>query len=111
MRSHLLAPLLILFGAIILAGCNAAGNKVTKIPQSGDTKPSPPTAHADGVRRITIHELNELRKKNEVFVVDVRNEASFNAGHIPGAKLIPNTEILNHLDELPKDKLIVTYCS
>jgi len=35
----------------------------------------------------------------------------YDLGHIPGAKLIPAGEILNHLNELPKDKLIVTYCS
>jgi rhodanese-related sulfurtransferase len=41
----------------------------------------------------------------------VRNEASYNAGHVRGAKLIPVGEIANHLNELPKDKLIITYCS
>ena len=52
-----------------------------------------------------------MMKKGEVFIVDVRNEASYNAGHIPGAKLIPSGEILNHINELPKNKLIVTYCA
>ena len=109
MRSHFLTVLLVLSGAIVFAGCIAAGNKVTKIQQPS---PSPTaTTYADGVRRITIIELQELIKKNGAFIVDVRNEASYNAGHIPGAKLIPAAEILNHLDELPKDKLIVTYCS
>ena len=56
-------------------------------------------------------DLREKIKKDEVFILDVRNQASFDAGHIPGSKLIPSGEILNHLDELPKDKLIVTYCS
>ncbi len=49
--------------------------------------------------------------KNEAVVIDVRNEASFNSGHIRGAKLIPEAEVLNHINELPKNKLIVTYCS
>jgi rhodanese-related sulfurtransferase len=49
--------------------------------------------------------------KKEAVVIDVRNEASYEAGHIRGAKLIPHDEILNRLNELPKGKLIVTYCS
>lgn len=105
---------LALLGSIFLSGCNN-NNPVSRIGQAANsnTNPqaSPQTAHADGVRRVTTIELNDLMKKNEVFIVDVRNEASFNAGHIPGAKLIPAGEILNHVNELPKNKLIVTYCS
>jgi 3-mercaptopyruvate sulfurtransferase SseA len=109
MRSHSLAILLVLCGAIVFAGCTAAGNKVTRIQQPSPT--TTPTTYADGVRRITIIELQELVKKHEAVIVDVRNDVAYNAGHIPGSKLIPAAEILNHLDELPKDKLIVTYCS
>jgi 3-mercaptopyruvate sulfurtransferase SseA len=104
---------LVLFGSL-LSGCNTA-NPVERIGQAGNTNANPQAApqatYADGARRITIKELNDMMKKGEVFIVDVRNEASYNAGHIPGAKLIPVGEILNHINELPKDKLIVTYCS
>jgi 3-mercaptopyruvate sulfurtransferase SseA len=109
MRSHTLTGLLLVLGAFVLAACSAAGNKVTKIQQPSTS--TTPTTYADGARRITIVELQDLIKKHQVFVVDVRNDVSYNAGHIPGAKLIPAAEILNHVDELPKDKLIVTYCS
>ncbi len=111
MRSHSLTALLVLLGAIVFAACSAAGNKVTKIQQPGTNANNTPTSYADGARRITIVELQDLIKKHGVFIVDVRNEVSYNTGHIPGAKLIPAGEILNHVDELPKDKLIVTYCS
>ena len=49
--------------------------------------------------------------KNEAVVIDVRSEDSYNAAHIKGAKLIPEVEVVKRSDELPKDKLIVTYCS
>jgi hypothetical protein len=110
MRFYSLTISFAILGAIVIAGCSAAGNKVTKIQQPA-TSNNAPTTYADGARRITIVELQDLIKKHEVFIVDVRNQASFDAGHLPGAKLIPSAEILNHVDELPKDKLIVTYCS
>ena len=69
------------------------------------------SAPADGVRRVTTVELQDLINKGQAFVVDVRNQASYDAGHIKGARLIPNTEILSHAKELPRDKTIVTYCS
>ena len=102
--------LLIVAAAVIFAACNAAdqtANTNTK-PAQG---PGANTVYADGARRITGDELVAMMKNNEAIVVDVRNQASYDMGHIPGAKLIPAEAILNHLDELPHDKLIVTYCS
>jgi rhodanese-related sulfurtransferase len=63
------------------------------------------------VRRITVVELQQLVSKGEAFVVDVRNDASYKQGHIKGARLIPTNQILQRADELPQDKVIVTYCS
>jgi len=101
---------LIAVAAVIFAACNAVDHTV-----SSNSKPAPSpgsdTVYADGARRITADELVKLVKNNEAVVIDVRNQASYDLGHIPGAKLIPAGDILNHLDELPKDKMIVTYCS
>jgi len=112
MRRNLLFPAIILLGAIIL-GCNSAERKVSEFAQASDKKPSPqqPAPPSDGARRITLAETQELLKNGKAVIIDVRNQASYDQGHIPGAKLIPSTEILNHLDELPRDKTIVTYCS
>jgi rhodanese-like protein len=94
-------------GAVAQSGCNSAEKK----NNSGPIATTSPVTPADGVRRITTVELQDLLAKNQAFVIDVRTEASYNAGHIRGAKLIPEADIPNHLSELPKDKLIVTYCS
>ena len=112
MRRNLLFPAIILLGAIIL-GCNSAERKVSEFAQAADKKASPqqPVPPSDGARRITLPEMQELVKKGQAVVIDVRNQAAYDQGHIPGAKLIPSTEILEHLDELPRDKTIITYCS
>jgi 3-mercaptopyruvate sulfurtransferase SseA len=99
---------LILTSAIVF-GCSR--NKVTQIAQAGEQTSPTPATYVDGAPRITIVELQKKIKNNEVFIVDVRDQASYDAGHLPGAKLIPANQILNHVDELPKNKLIVTYCS
>jgi 3-mercaptopyruvate sulfurtransferase SseA len=109
MRSNSLLILLVLFGSALLLGCGT--NNVRKTSGQTTSSPATPTTFADGAARITIAELEQKRKNNEVFIVDVRNQAAFDAGHIPGSKLIPAGEILSHVDELPKNKLIVTYCS
>jgi len=109
MRHKFLPLLLVLVTAAIAISCNAI-DRVASGNQN-KTQSEPPTTYADGARRITIDELETLIKDKEVFLVDVRNQAAYDLGHIPGAKLIPSAEILNHLDELPRDKMIVTYCS
>jgi 3-mercaptopyruvate sulfurtransferase SseA len=101
--------LILVSTAIMLAACNAIDTKVAShAPKSGA---SPQAAYPDGARRITIEEFEALQKDGQAFVVDVRNQAAYDMGHIPGSRLIPAGEILNHLNELPKDKMIVTYCS
>jgi hypothetical protein len=95
--------------AVVQSGCNSAEQKNGSGPIASSS-PAAPQPN-DGVRRVTTSELQDLLAKNQAFVVDVRTEASYNAGHIRSAKLIPEADIPNHLSELPKDKLIVTYCS
>ena len=104
---------------LTIIACNSAPRNATAERSSSSVSPepatngkvSPATAPNDGVRRITTVEAQDLLAKGEAVVIDVRNEASFKAGHIRGAKLIPAGDILAHINELPKNKLIVTYCS
>src|SRR5215216_7795862 len=108
MRFKFLFPVLVLATAVILISCNS----VDKVANTNVPKPAggPEVTYEDGARRITIDELDAMMKNGEAFVVDVRNQASYDLGHIPGSKLIPAGEIQNHLNELPRDKMIVTYC-
>ena len=95
--------------ALFLSACNSAQKHASNssVIASAPAAPLP----GDGVRRITAAELKDQLDKNQAVVIDVRNEGSYNQGHIRGAKLIPATEILSRLSELPRDKTIVTYCS
>ena len=45
-------------------------------------------------------------------IIDVRSEDDFLAGRIPGARLIPHTEMGNYVDSLSayKDEPILLYC-
>ena len=103
-----------LLGAVAQSGCNSAEQKNKNVgpivaSSPGTTAPAP--VASDGARRVTVAEAKEMLDKNEAVIIDVRNQASYDTAHIRGAKLIPEAEILNHIDELPKNKLIITYCS
>lgn len=109
MRLKYLYPAMILMAAVIFAACNAVDTTVKSHSQNSNA--SPETIYPDGAPRVTTVELETMMKEGKAFVVDVRSQDSYDMGHIPGSKLIPAGEILNHLNELPRDKMIVTYCS
>ena len=62
---------------------------------------------------ITAEEAKEIMDTEEGYVIlDVRTQEEYDEGHIPGAVLIPNTEVENRAEEaLPdKEQLILVYC-
>jgi rhodanese-related sulfurtransferase/biotin operon repressor len=48
--------------------------------------------------------------RGDIYLLDVRPLEEFAAGHLPGAVAIPLAELPQRINELPIDKLIVTYC-
>ena len=60
----------------------------------------------------TPHQLKELmdQKLPTLLVVDVRDKASYDKEHIPGAINIPLQELLGRLRDIPKEKTVVCYC-
>ena len=103
---------------LVAAACNPEAynqqaNKAAPAAGSGvaTAPPAVPVQPPDNVRRITVDELQQALAAHQAVLVDVRNDVAYKNGHIKGALLIPATEIDKHLAELPKDKLIVTYCA
>ena len=79
-------------------------------PQQNQSQQNQPTPN-DGARRITAEELHEIWEEGKVLVVDTRDEAAYKTSHIKGAISIPANQVLPRIDEFPRDKMIVTYCT
>lgn len=54
---------------------------------------------------------NQLKKPNNVVLVDVREPSEYASGHIPGAINVPVRSLTKNLDKIPTDKPVVLYCS
>lgn len=111
MRLYILLATTVLLAAVMIAGCS--GND---LPSGVAGKGNSPASNAgptpaDNVRRVTITELRDSLDQGKAIVVDVRGDASYNQEHIKGALDIPEALIVSRAGELPKDKLIVLYCS
>ncbi|MGZ8804407.1 MAG: MBL fold metallo-hydrolase [Microbacterium sp.] len=53
---------------------------------------------------------NELDDVRDAFILDVREESEFAAGHMPGAVNIGAGRVLWAASTLPRDRTIITYC-
>jgi 3-mercaptopyruvate sulfurtransferase SseA len=62
-------------------------------------------------RRISAADARKAVEKGEAVLVDVRAKESYDAEHAQGAILLPVYEIPARANELPKDKLVITYCT
>jgi len=62
---------------------------------------------------ITAEEARQILDREEGYIIlDVRTREEYDQGHIPGAILIPDTEIEVRAEEMltDKDQLILVYC-
>lgn len=53
--------------------------------------------------------LPRIKLGEDIFLIDVREEEEHEAFNI-GGKLIPLTELMDHQDEIPKDREVIIYC-
>jgi rhodanese-related sulfurtransferase len=64
----------------------------------------------DGVELLSAPELQERLEQGKVVVLDVRPEAEYRAGHIPGAVSAPPEQLGSIAPALPKRREVVAYC-
>jgi len=64
--------------------------------------------------RVTVEELKERMARGEEFAfVDTRNPTAWGEAEtkLPGAIRVPADEVDEHLEQVPKDRTAITYCT
>jgi len=64
--------------------------------------------------RITTDEIRERLDRGEQFTfVDTRNPTAWGESDkkLPAALRVPADEVEKHLNEIPKDRAVITYCT
>ncbi len=57
-----------------------------------------------------VKDLVSKKPQDELEIIDVRQPAEYERGHITGAKLLPLSTIADNTDKLDASKTVVTYC-
>jgi len=102
-----------LAGALLLTAAALPALAIQPPSAAPKAAPAPPAAAATEAtaRRIPAAEAREALAKGKAVLVDVRSKQEYDARHAQGALSIPLPEIDARAGELPKDKLVVTYCT
>ena len=64
--------------------------------------------------RVTVDEVKERMERGEPLAfIDTRNPQAWGESDIklPGAIRVPADEAEQHLDEIPRDRTVITYCT
>ena len=64
--------------------------------------------------RVMVDELKERMERGEQFAfVDTRNPKAWGEAEtkLPGAIRVPADEVEKHLEEIPRDRTVITYCT
>lgn len=91
---------ILLLAALLLTGC-------------GKTEGNKPAGEEKAYMNITAEEAKKLMDTEQDYVLlDVRTREEYESGHIPGALLIPDTELEERAEKelTNKDQLILVYC-
>ena len=89
--------LLLILAAALMSACQGAS----------------PTAEIDIAnlpQAVDVATTKALPGQADVVLLDVREQSEYDAGHIPGVKLIPLGQVPARLAEIPKDKTVILTC-
>jgi rhodanese-related sulfurtransferase len=59
---------------------------------------------------VDVQTVATIKERDDVIVLDVREQWEYDEGHIPGVTLIPMGEIASRLAEIPTDKEVIVTC-
>ena len=62
------------------------------------------------IAKVKAGEWEEWAAENEGILLDIREPNEWKLGTLPGALLIPMSELQNRIDEIPRDRPILCIC-
>ena len=90
---------IVLIGGLFLAAC---ASPAPAAPAQLDISNLPAA--------VDVATVQALNGRDDVLIIDVREQWEYDEGHIPGITLIPMGEIPNRLTDIPTDKPVIVTC-
>jgi 3-mercaptopyruvate sulfurtransferase SseA len=88
---------------------SAKGTKIGQGESAGPT--STEEIPYPEIKRIQVEDAKAAFELKQAVFIDTRGEPGYSEGHIPGALVITQDEILNRINELDPEAWFITYCT
>ena len=62
------------------------------------------------MREITLEQFEAAQAEDAAFILDVREGMEYIQGHVPGARLIPMSQLATRVAEVPRDRPVHVIC-
>ncbi|MDF1513848.1 MAG: rhodanese-like domain-containing protein [Anaerolineae bacterium] len=59
---------------------------------------------------VSVDEVAQALQRNDVVIIDVREDYEYHTGHIPGAELLPLGQIPDRVADIPTDVPVILVC-
>ena len=59
---------------------------------------------------ISLENAKKAFEDESALFIDIRDQNSFNAAHVPGAQHVDSKNLDNFIENTPKDKKVIVYC-
>ena len=97
----ILLPLLALI--LILAACGGQADTALG--------PEAPAISLEELEtEVDVQTVYDIQDRDDVYVIDVREQSEYDEKHIPGVTLLPMSEIQGRVNEIPTDKEVILTC-
>ena len=109
-KEYILALVIIVI-LLCAAGCQDVGTSATTSTVVSSATGTLPVVNTIPGHSINVQDAKNLLDSNSKMVVfiDVRNQSDYDTSYIPGAVLIPVTELPDRLSEVPYNKQVIVY--
>lgn len=91
---------------LALAACGGTADGETAVSESTDLA----AGELNLPDTVDVQTVAEIMNRDDVVLIDVREQYEYDEAHIPGVTLIPLNSVPQRLDEIPKDKTVIMTC-
>ena len=95
---------------MVLTACGAPAAEAPAAASEADAPAEVADAPLDLPANIDVQTVSEIKDRDDVVVLDVREQWEYDEGHIPGVVHLPMNEVPARLDEIPTDQTVVLTC-
>ncbi len=109
-KQAIVLPVLTIIVLALLAGCAGKGAPVSAPNASEPSVESATIDLSTLPEQLDAQAVAAIKDRDDVLVIDVREQSEYDEGHIPGITLIPMNSVPGRLSEIPTDKTVVLAC-